>query len=95
MYRLHGNSGASLQDRLIDASATELSSTRWQAGAAEARTARGAASSRRSEMTAMGRDGSTVQNAKLTTGERLMLVGLIACGLLGLFLTLVAAGVIR
>ena len=47
MYRLHGNSGASLQDRLIDASATELSSTRWQAdhaGAAEARTARGAAS---------------------------------------------------
>ena len=35
-------------------------------------------------MTAMGRDGSTVQNAKLTTGERLMLVGLIACGLLGL-----------
>jgi len=46
-------------------------------------------------MTAMGRDRSTVQNAILTTGERLMLVGLIACGLLGLFLTLVAAGVIR
>ena len=53
MYRLHGNSGASLQDRLIDASATELSSTRWQAdhaGAAEARTARGAASSSAASM---------------------------------------------
>ena len=53
MYRLHGNSGASLQDRLIDASATELSSTRWQAdhaGAAETRTARGAASSSAASM---------------------------------------------
>ena len=53
MYRLHGNSGASLQDRLIDASATELSSTRWQAdhaGAAEACTARGAASSSAASM---------------------------------------------
>src|SRR6516225_5003331 len=42
IYRLHRNSGASVQDRLIDASATELLSTRWQAdhaGAAEARTA--------------------------------------------------------
>jgi hypothetical protein len=46
-------------------------------------------------MTTVGRDGSTNNKTGLTTGEKLMLAGLIACGVVGLFVLLVAIGTIR
>ena len=45
-------------------------------------------------MAAVGRDGSPAQKSVLTMGEKLMFVGLIACGLVGLFVTLVAVGMV-
>ena len=43
-------------------------------------------------MTAARRDGSTAEKFKLTIAEKVMLVGLIACGMVGLFVPLVGVG---
>lgn len=46
-------------------------------------------------MTTVRYHGSTDNKTGLTTGEKLMLVVLIACGLVGLFVLLVSIGTIR
>jgi hypothetical protein len=45
-------------------------------------------------MAAVGRDGLTNEKSKLTVAEKLMIVGMIACGTVGIFVPLVAVGAI-
>jgi hypothetical protein len=46
-------------------------------------------------MAIVGREGSTAEEFKLTTGEKLLLLALIAWAMLGLFVLLVGVGMIR
>jgi hypothetical protein len=46
-------------------------------------------------MATVRRDGSTAEKIKLTTGERVMLIGLIVLAMMGLLLLLVGEGTIR
>ena len=47
------------------------------------------------KMATVRRDGSTAEKFKLTAGERVMLIGLIALAMMGLLLFLVGEGTIR